>query len=74
MELIRRSGSLNSIIPILASQMMVENEQRPYALTNDEVILPMAALGSAVDSLGPLVDGDAILDCVVRRSRFCDDA
>ena len=29
----------------------------------------MAALGSAVDSLGPFVDGDAILDGISRRSR-----
>ena len=29
----------------------------------------MAALGSAVDSLGPFVDGDAILDGILRRSR-----
>ena len=36
---------------------LMENEHRPCALTNDEVTLPMAALGSAVDSLGPLVDG-----------------
>ena len=33
----------------------MENEHRPCALTNDEVTLPMAALGSAVDSLGPFV-------------------
>src|SRR6516165_8236215 len=39
------------------------------ALTNDEVTLPMAALGSAVDSLGPFVDGDAILDGILRRPR-----
>ena len=48
----------------------MENEHRPCALTNDEVTLPMAALGSAVDSLGPFVDGDAILDGILRRS--CD--
>ena len=29
----------------------------------------MAALGSAVDGLGPFVDGDAILDGILRRSR-----
>jgi hypothetical protein len=29
----------------------------------------MAALGSAVDTLGPFVDGDAILDGILRRSR-----
>ena len=27
---------------------------------NDEVTLPMAALGASVDLLGPFVDGDAI--------------
>ena len=47
----------------------MENEHRPCALTNDEVTLPMAALGSAVDGLGPFVDGDAILDGILRRSR-----
>ena len=47
----------------------MENEHRPCALTNDEVTLPMAALGSAVDSFGPFVDGDAILDGILRRSR-----
>jgi hypothetical protein len=29
----------------------------------------VAALGSGVDRLGPLVDGDAILDGILRRSR-----
>jgi hypothetical protein len=29
----------------------------------------MAALGSAVSSLGPLVNGEAILDGILRRSR-----
>ena len=48
---------------------LMKNEHRPCALTNDEVTLPMAALGSAVDSLGPFVDGDAILDGILRRSR-----
>ena len=47
---------------------LMENEHRPCALTNDEVALPMAALGSAVDSLGPFVDGDAILDGILRSS------
>jgi hypothetical protein len=36
---------------------------------NDEVTLPMTALGSGVDLLGPFVDGDAILDGISRRSR-----
>jgi hypothetical protein len=36
---------------------------------NDEVTLPMAALGSGVDLLGPFVDGDAILDGISRRPR-----
>jgi hypothetical protein len=44
---------------------LMENEHRPCALTNDEITLPMAALGSAVDSLGPCVDGDAILDGIL---------
>jgi hypothetical protein len=35
---------------------------RTSALTNDEVTLPVAALGSSVNLLGPIVDGDAILD------------
>ena len=48
---------------------LMQNEHRPCALTNDEVTLPMAALGSAVDSFGPFVDGDAILDGISRRSR-----
>ena len=29
----------------------------------------MAALGSTIDSLGPFVDGDAILDGILRRPR-----
>ena len=29
----------------------------------------VAALGSGVDMLGPFVDGDAILDGILRRSR-----
>ena len=44
-------------------------EHWPRALTNDEVTLPVAALGSGVDILGPFVDGDAILDGILRRSR-----
>jgi hypothetical protein len=39
------------------------------ALTNDEIALPVAALGSGLDMLGPFVDGDAILDGILRRSR-----
>ena len=42
---------------------------RPCALKNDEVTLQMATLGSAVDSLGPFVDGDAILGGILRSSR-----
>jgi hypothetical protein len=38
-------------------------------LTNDEVTLPVAALGSGLDMLGPFVDGDAILDGISRKSR-----
>ncbi len=33
------------------------------------VTLPMAALGSAVDGLGPFVDADAILDGILRGPR-----
>jgi hypothetical protein len=44
-------------------------EHWPCALANEEVTLPMAALGSGVDLLGPFVDGDAILDGISRRSR-----
>src|ERR1700719_2359827 len=47
----------------------MENEHWPCTLANDEVTLPMAALGSGVDMLGPFVDGDAILDGILRRSR-----
>ena len=47
----------------------MENEHWPCTLANDEVTLPMAALGSGVDLLGPFVDGDAILDGILRRSR-----
>jgi hypothetical protein len=47
----------------------MENEHWPCTLTNDEVTLPVAALGSGVDRLGPFVDGDAILDGILRRSR-----
>ena len=47
----------------------MENEHWPCALANDEVTLPMAALGSGVDLLGPFVDGDAILDGISRRPR-----
>ena len=43
----------------------MQNEHWSCALANDEVTLPMAALGSGVDLLGPFVDGDA----VSRRSR-----
>ena len=41
---------------------LMENEYWPCALTNDVVALPVAALGSGIDILGPFVDGDAILD------------
>jgi hypothetical protein len=53
----------------LADHAFMENEHWPCALANDEVTLPMAALGSGVDLLGPFVDGDAILDGISRRSR-----
>src|ERR1700719_2276672 len=48
---------------------LMENEHWPCTLTNDEVTLPSAALGSGLDMLGPFVDGDAILDGILRRSR-----
>jgi hypothetical protein len=48
---------------------LMGNERRPCAVTNDEVTLPVATLGSGVDRLGPFVDGDAILDGIWRRSR-----
>ena len=44
---------------------LMENEHWPCALTNDEVTLPVAALGSGVHMLGPFVDGDAILDGIL---------
>ena len=44
-------------------------EHWPCTLTNDEVTLPVAALGSGLDMLGPFVDGHAILDGILRRSR-----
>ena len=48
----------------------MENEHRPWALTeNDEVTLPMATIGSADDSCGPFMDGDPILYGIWRRSR-----
>jgi len=47
----------------------MENEHWPCTLTNDEVTLPVAALGSGLDMLGPFVDGDATLDGILRRSR-----
>jgi hypothetical protein len=52
---------------------LMENDYRPCALTNDEVTLPMAALGSAVDSLGPCMDGDAILDGIAVAGGVCGD-
>src|ERR1700719_2547642 len=48
---------------------LMENEHWPCTLTNDEVTLPVAALGSGLDMLGPFVDGDATLDGILRRSR-----
>src|SRR4030088_2106736 len=47
----------------------MENEHGPRALADDEVALPMADLGPGVDVLGPLVDGNAILDGISRRPR-----
>jgi hypothetical protein len=48
---------------------LMENEHGPGALADDEVALPMTGLGSGIDILGPLVDGDAILDHISRRPR-----
>jgi hypothetical protein len=57
-----------AVLPASRAQFaLMQNEHRPCALTNDEVTLPMAALGSAIDSLGPFVDGDTILDGILRR-------
>jgi hypothetical protein len=47
----------------------MENEHRPCAFTNDEITLPVAALGSGADIFRPFVDGEAILDGILRRSR-----
>jgi len=41
---------------------LMENEHGPCALADDEVALPMAGLGSGVDSLRPFMDGDPIFD------------
>ncbi len=40
----------------------MENEHGLYALAEDEIALPMAGLGSGVDSLRPFMDGDPIFD------------
>src|SRR3977135_3526766 len=48
---------------------LMENEHGRCALADDEVALPMADLSSGIDILGPLVDGDAILDRISRRPR-----
>jgi hypothetical protein len=40
----------------------MENEHGPCALAKDEIALPMAGLGSGVDSLRPSMDGDPIFD------------
>ena len=45
----------------------MENEHGPRALADDEVALPMAGVGPSIDVLGPLVDGNAILDGISRR-------
>src|SRR5205807_376752 len=45
-----------------------ENEHGPRALADDEVALPMAGFGPSIDVLGPLVDGNAILDGISRRA------
>jgi len=45
----------------------MENEHGPRALADDEVALPMAGFGPSIDVLGPLVDGNAILDGISRR-------
>ena len=41
---------------------LMENEHGPCALADDEIALPMAGLGSGVDSLRPFMDGDPIFD------------
>ena len=46
----------------------MENEHWPCTLTNDEVTLPVTALGSGVDFLGPFVDGDAVTFTVASGS------
>src|ERR1700730_15925927 len=56
----------------------MENEHGPCALADDEVALPMAGLGSGVDSLRPFMDGDPIFDRISRgpdqklRTFVCD--
>jgi len=47
----------------------MENEHGPCALADDEVSLPMAGLGSGVDSLRPFMDGDSIFDRISRGPR-----
>src|SRR5437660_10807885 len=48
---------------------LMENEHGPRALADDEVALPMAGFGPSIDVLGPVVDGNAILDGNSRRPR-----
>jgi len=52
----------------------MENEHGPCALADDQVALPMTGLGPGVDILGPLVNGDAILDRISRRPRSAGTA
>ena len=56
----------------------MKNEHRPCALTNDEVTLPMAPLGSAVDSLGSWMETRSLMvSCEVSTGvagGVCDDA
>ena len=65
------SGGLSSEPGGVALRAICAHAERAPAAhaRNNEVTLPMAALGSAVDSLGPLVDGeDVILYGILRAS------
>src|SRR3982074_3560124 len=52
---------------VTAGFALMENEHGPRALADDEVTLPMAGFGPSIDVLGPLVDGNPILDGISRR-------
>ena len=64
----RVAPSLRKLVTFDNDTAFAKNQNRAHALAHDQVRLPVPGLSTVVDGFRPLVDRDALLDRVARRS------